>query len=105
RWIQLRLDIRDVVSNRRGVGEGLASSPEILLGLSITLGRGKKRRPHPSTDDRDGDRIPDAEDYCPDVFGPEPRGCPTVCIDDNDGDGIPNPDDKCPNEPETRNGF
>ncbi len=105
RWIQLRLDIRDVVSNRRGVGEGLASSPEILLGVSVTLGREKKRRARPKSGDRDGDGIRDLEDYCPDVFGVEPRGCPTVCIDDNDADGLPNPEDKCPNDPESRNGF
>src|SRR5689334_22128682 len=37
RWIMLRLDVRDVVSNRVGVGEGLASSPEVLLGLSVTI--------------------------------------------------------------------
>lgn len=105
RWTQLRLDIRDVVSNRRGVEEGLTSSPEILLGFSVTLGRDKGRKPRPGRDDRDGDRIPDDEDYCPDVFGVAPRGCPTVCLDDNDGDGLANPEDKCPEQPETRNGF
>jgi outer membrane protein OmpA-like peptidoglycan-associated protein len=105
RWVQLRLDIRDVVSNRRGVGEGLTSSPEILLGLSVTLGRKKQRKARPSNDDRDGDRVRDVDDFCPDVFGEAPRGCPTVCIDDNDADGLPNPDDKCPEDPESRNGF
>lgn len=105
RWIQLRLDVRDVVSNRRGVEEGLASSPEILLGLSVTLGRDKGRKARPGRGDRDGDRVPDDEDYCPDVFGVAPRGCPTVCVDDNDGDGLPNPEDECPDEPESRNGF
>lgn len=103
--IMLRLDVRNVVSNRIGVGEGLASSPEILLGLTVTLGRKKKKRPRPTTGDRDGDHIIDRDDYCPDVYGPAPRGCPTVCIDDNDGDGLENPIDSCPNDPETRNGF
>lgn len=105
RWVMLRLDVRDVVSNRRGVGQGLTSSPEILLGLSITLGRKKERKARPSNDDRDGDRIRDVDDFCPDVFGEPPRGCPTVCIDDNDGDGLTNPEDQCPEDPETRNGF
>ncbi len=103
--VMLRLDVRDVVSNRIGVGEGLTSSPEILLGLTITLGRKKKQSGRPTTGDRDGDHIIDRDDYCPDVYGPGPRGCPTVCIDDNDGDGLENPIDSCPNDPETRNGF
>lgn len=105
RSIQLRLDIRDVVSNRRGVGEGLTSSPEVLLGLTWTFGRKKDRRQRITQNDRDGDGIIDDNDYCPDVFGVAPRGCPQVCIDDNDGDGLSNPVDKCPNEPETRNGY
>jgi outer membrane protein OmpA-like peptidoglycan-associated protein len=105
RWVQLRLDIRDVVSNRVGVGEGLTSSPEILLGLSVTLGRKKEKKARPGAGDRDGDRILDRDDYCPDVFGTPPRGCPQVCIDDADGDGLSNPVDQCPNEPESRNGY
>lgn len=103
--IMLRLDIRDVISNRIGVGEGLVSSPEILLGLSITLGRKKDKKARPGASDRDGDRILDRDDYCPDVYGPPPRGCPQVCIDDNDGDGLENPVDQCPNDPESRNGY
>jgi outer membrane protein OmpA-like peptidoglycan-associated protein len=105
RWIQLRLDIRNVVSNRVGVGEGLTSSPEILLGLSVTLGRKKEKKARPGAGDRDGDGVLDRDDYCPDVFGEPPRGCPQVCIDDSDGDGLSNSVDQCPNEPETRNGY
>jgi outer membrane protein OmpA-like peptidoglycan-associated protein len=105
RWVQLRLDIRDVVSNRVGVGEGLTSSPEILLGLSVTLGRKKEKKARPGAGDKDGDRILDRDDFCPDVFGEPPRGCPQVCIDDSDGDGLSNPVDQCPTEPETRNGY
>ena len=107
RWIQLRLDIRDVVSNRYGVGDGLTSSPEVLLGLSVTLGRKKQKeeRRQPTRGDRDGDGVMDEDDYCPDQFGNPPRGCPQVCIDDNDADGIINPKDQCPDEPESRNGF
>lgn len=109
--IQLRLDIRDVITNRFGVGEGLTSSPEILLGFTWVLGRRKapaskqEPAPVPPTNDRDGDTVIDDDDFCPDTFGVPPRGCPQVCIDDNDADGLPNPEDRCIDEPETRNGF
>lgn len=108
RWIMLRLDVRNVVSNRLGVGEGITSSPEILLGLSVTLGRRKEKqeeKPRPAAGDRDGDRVLDRDDYCPDLFGNPPRGCPEVCIDDRDGDGLADPADSCPDQPESRNGF
>lgn len=107
RWIQLRLDIRDVVSNRVGVGQGLTSSPEVLLGLSVMLGRKRpeEQRRQPTRGDRDGDGVLDDDDYCPDQFGNKPRGCPQVCIDDDDADGIINPKDSCPEQPESRNGF
>lgn len=104
-WVQLRLDVRNVVSNQRGVGEGLTSSPEILGGLSVTLGRRKERPATSRPEDRDGDGIEDADDYCPDVYGEPPRGCPQVCIDDSDGDGLTDPVDACPTVPETRNGY
>jgi len=43
--------------------------------------------------DKDGDGVTDAEDKCPDVFGPEPNsGCPYI---DNDGDGVIDILDKC----------
>lgn len=96
-WLLLRLDLRDNVSNRAGVGEGLTHSPEILLGLSVTLNR-KTDKP---VRDRDGDGIPDHLDECPREPGPAPSGCPL----DTDGDGIPDELDKCPTEPETRNGY
>ncbi len=42
--------------------------------------------------DRDGDKIPDSRDLCPDEYGSQKTdGCP-----DADKDGIPNKDDKCP---------
>ncbi len=74
--------------------------------------------------DRDGDGIPDDEDWCPDLPGlPEIHGCPDEDTDhdgvpnridlcplekgpaeldgcpDFDGDGIPDREDKCPKEP------
>ncbi|MCA9710424.1 MAG: OmpA family protein, partial [Myxococcales bacterium] len=111
-YLQLRLDVRDVLSNRVGIGEGFTSSPEILLGVTYVLGKRRAKEepkeelpPPPPEDDRDGDTVPDAEDFCPDVFGVPPRGCPQVCVDDNDADGLPNSEDKCIDDPETRNGF
>lgn len=67
-------------------------------------------RYHPTSNDRDGDGIPDDEDECPDT--PEDRdgfedldGCPEDTeVRDDDQDGIPNIDDECPNEKETING-
>jgi len=105
RNIQLRLDIRDIVSNRRGVGEGLTSSPEILLGVSFSFGGKRSDRPSPTPIDHDGDGVPDEDDYCPETFGAAPRGCPNVCVDDNDVDGLSNIEDACPLDPESRNGF
>lgn len=96
-WLMLRLDIRDNLTNKVGVGEGVTHSPEVLLGLSVTLLR-KQEKP---LRDRDGDGIPDRDDQCPTEPGPAPTGCPP----DDDEDGIPNVEDKCPTEPETRNGF
>ena len=96
-WLMLRLDIRDNLTNRVGVGEGVTHSPEILLGLSVTLNRTKEK----PLRDRDGDGIPDRDDQCPREPGPAPTGCPP----DVDDDDIPDTEDQCPNEPETRNGF
>ena len=63
--------------------------------------------PDTTTDDRDGDGIPDDVDKCPD--DPEDKdgfededGCPDP---DNDKDGIPDNDDLCPNDPEDKDGF
>jgi outer membrane protein OmpA-like peptidoglycan-associated protein len=96
-WLMLRLDIRDNLTNRAGVGEGVTHSPEILLGLSVTLNRAKEK----PLRDRDEDGIPDRDDQCPREPGPAPTGCPP----DVDDDTIPDEEDKCPAEPESRNGF
>jgi OOP family OmpA-OmpF porin len=93
RYTAVRLDVRDNLSARRGVGDGVIHSPEVLLGFSFTLGRKKSEGPG----DRDGDGILDPDDKCPDTPGvPEYDGCP---IPDSDGDGILDPDDKCPDTP------
>jgi len=39
RFVHVRLDVRDVVTARRGYESGLSNSPEILLGVGMTLGR------------------------------------------------------------------
>lgn len=39
RFTALRLDVRDVISARRGYKEGVSNNPEILLGMIVTLGR------------------------------------------------------------------
>ncbi|MFV8756283.1 OmpA family protein [Nannocystaceae bacterium ST9] len=96
-WIMLRLDVRDNLTNKFGVGEGVTHTPEVLLGISVTLNR-KQERP---LRDRDGDGIPDRDDQCPRVPGDPPTGCPP----DKDEDDIPDQIDACPTDPESRNGF
>jgi outer membrane protein OmpA-like peptidoglycan-associated protein len=129
RWVSLRLDLRDVVSNRHGDSESFGAHDfEALLGLSVTLVRKREeRKPPPPADgdgdgfidakdacpkeagteadgcpirDEDGDGLVDAEDACPKEAGTETDGCP---IRDTDNDGIMDPDDQCKDEPETKN--
>ena len=113
RYVMLRLDIRDIVSYKSGVENVFIShSPEILLGLSFTLGRKKdepkpepKSEPKPS--DRDGDGLLDGDDTCPDekeTFNEyiDEDGCPES---DRDGDGFWDDQDTCPDEKETVNDF
>jgi OOP family OmpA-OmpF porin len=92
RYVMLRLDVRDVVTAQRGVAEGLAHSPEILGGLSITLGRKDKKKPL----DTDGDGFLDPDDHCVTVPGVAPHGCP---IGDKDKDGFLDDVDACIDEP------
>ena len=101
RYVGLRLDVRDNLTARRGVGQSVIHTPEVLLGLTLTLGRKKSEPAGPI--DTDGDGILDPDDRCVDVPGvAEHQGCP---IPDTDGDGILDPDDQCPEEPETSNGY
>jgi OOP family OmpA-OmpF porin len=100
----------------RGLLTGQGGNPDVraFIGIVFEPGRGERGggavaiaevdEPPP---DRDGDRIPDELDHCPDQ--PEDRdgfedqdGCPDP---DNDNDRIPDKDDQCPDEPETYNGF
>ena len=131
RYTVLRLDLRDIIAARRGRDAGIVHNPEILLGLSFTLGRKRNEAPPPPPD-TDGDGFADPDDECPEMPGvAEYLGCPVPDVDgdgildpddeciaipgvadydgcpipDTDGDGILDPDDACKDEPETTNGF
>lgn len=95
RRFMMRLDVRDTVTARRGLGLGVVHSPELLLGIGLALNR--KKSPPPPDLDRDDDGILDVDDKCIDVPGVvEYEGCP---VPDTDGDGILDPDDKCVDVP------
>lgn len=122
----VRLDLRDNLTQRNNASDGaLTHSPELLVGVSLTLGR-----PTPvvtaaapcKPEDTDGDGIVDLKDKCPDKAGEGRDGCPVLdtdkdgilddadkCIDvpgvapdgcpaDSDKDGIVDQDDQCPKE-------
>ncbi len=64
------------------------SSVDFYVGLKVSSLHHKK-------DDRDKDKVSDAEDNCPEIPGIcEFKGCP-----DTDGDSIPDKDDACPKIP------
>ena len=108
RYTMLRLDFRNIVSYGVDLDNGFneAGAMELLLGVSVTLGREKRSAPPveaapppaapPAPADSDGDGFTDDLDACPDELGVEPDGCP---ISDGDGDGILDTFDKCPEEP------
>ncbi|PCC67125.1 OmpA domain protein [Nannocystis exedens] len=117
RLLALRLDIVNNVATARGVGNARSNNLEILLGLSLRLGK-QKEAPAQSLRDTDGDGLydpgqvgvaPADEDACPQEPGPrENRGCP---LRDTDGDGLYDPgqagvapadEDACPQEPGPR---
>ena len=93
RWVALRADARGYIGAQAKQWPGTAGHFETLLGVSVTLNRGK---PRPATDpdpDRDGFR---ADDRCPTEPGVAPDGCPAR---DADGDGFMDPADRCPQQP------
>jgi len=102
RRIMARLDLRDVISPRRGADAGATNSLEVLLGLSVTLGRERDHEAPPPAPapapapaaDGDGDGFLDAEDRCPVQPGVAPDGCPPPA--DGDGDGFLDDVDACP---------
>lgn len=94
--VLLRLDLRDNLTQKYNADDGaLTHHPELIVGISMTLGR-----PAPAaliascpTQDADGDGIVDSQDQCPTVAGPGRDGCPAR---DGDGDGVSDDADKCP---------
>lgn len=115
--LALRLDVVDNVATAHGVGNARSNNFEVLLGLSLRLGKKEEPRPAPLIDsDRDGLYDPGQrgvaaadEDACPMEPGPrDNRGCPLV---DSDRDGLYDPgqpgvaaadEDVCPQEPGPR---
>ena len=101
----IRLDIRDIVSNRQGTGTGPANHPELLFGVAFHFGRYKKKDREPIPEaapppprkvlDRDGDGIDDNVDECPGEAGMMANGCPR---EDADEDGVFDDVDECPEE-------
>lgn len=77
-----------------------ASTPP-QVPLRATNGPVSRPRPISTPTDRDGDRVPDANDACPGEPGGLRDGCPVV---DTDADGISDRYDKCPTVPEPRDG-
>lgn len=89
------------------VGAGGATLFAARLGFAYGLETTKKKKPEPPAPpppppDRDGDKIFDAYDACPDTSGvasndPRKNGCPPP--KDTDGDGFVDEVDACPTEP------
>jgi OOP family OmpA-OmpF porin len=112
RYIMLRLEARDVISHKQGEIEYLAShNPEVLVGLTFTLGREKDKPPAKppvvSVSDRDADGFADDLDRCPDLAETinayqDDDGCPEL---DSDSDTFWDEQDTCPNEAETVNAY
>lgn len=124
--MQLRLDVRDVISPRTTDSLVPVHSPEALLTFAVRFGVGPKPAPEPLPEpiaDRDADGVPDAEDHCPFDAGDDGQGCPFADSDcdgvtdnvdacpaeagtgeqgcpppDDDGDGVLNADDQCPQQ-------
>lgn len=118
RHVMLRVDVRDVMSYRRGPDEVWAShSPEVLLGLAGTFGR-KKDKPIPEPEampsmlttapaDSDNDGVVDSSDLCVDAAETvngyrDDDGCPES---DRDGDKLWDDQDSCPDAAETVNDY
>jgi len=94
--MQLRLDVRDVISPRTSDSQVPVHSPEALLTFAVRFGVAPKSAPAaPPPPDRDGDGVSDAEDHCPFDAGEDGQGCPFA---DGDCDGITDNVDACPAE-------
>ncbi|MBK6919099.1 MAG: OmpA family protein [Deltaproteobacteria bacterium] len=98
RWLIVRLDGRDVLSHRRGVGGGPVHHGELVLAVGARFGprRGPADGPGPSEADPDHDGVPTELDRCPRERGAQPYGCPIL---DRDADGVHDDRDGCPDLP------
>jgi len=94
--LAVRLDFRDNLTQKNNAGDGfLTHSPEVLAGVSLTLGRAASTTPC-LPEDSDGDGLVDRVDQCPSVAGTGRNGCPEQ---DTDGDGVMDDEDKCVTQP------
>jgi len=94
--LSARVDLRDTMAQKNDAEDGAQTHyPELLFGLTFTLGRTKPKPPPPP--DADGDGLADIVDQCPGQPGPSPTGCPPP--PDADGDGVIDSDDQCPQQP------
>ncbi len=95
-FLSARLDVRDTMAKYSVQTKASAAHyPELLLGLTFTLGRTKPQPASPpAPTDSDGDGIPDTTDKCPKDKGVAPDGCPA----DTDKDGIIDAVNECPNQ-------
>ncbi|HMA91549.1 MAG TPA: OmpA family protein, partial [Polyangiaceae bacterium] len=93
--VLMRLDLRDNMTQKYAADDGkLTHSPELLVGVSMTLGRAKQAPAAPCPkEDTDGDGIVDAKDRCPNEASDSRDGCPVL---DRDADGVLDDTDKCP---------
>src|SRR5262249_35378375 len=106
--LSARFDFRDNLMQRdRTLDDSkdgqLVQNIELLLGLSLTLGRTGNEAPPPPPKDSDGDGFADPQDACPAQPGVAPNGCPAPVAAaplDTDKDGIPDASDACPAEKE-----
>lgn len=98
-FVSARLDLRDNLTQKVASSQGSQTHhPEVLLGLTFTLGRAEKAKEAEAPADSDSDGIPDAEDKCPDQVGDGSGGAEAGCPNpDPDGDSVPLELDKCPN--------
>lgn len=95
--MSVRLDLRDTMSQKNVPDDGVQTHhPEVLLGLTFTLGRKKEAPPALPPPDADGDGVEDLADQCPGQPGPAPTGCPPP--PDADGDGVADDVDRCPQQ-------
>ena len=94
--LSMRFDVRENLSAaQEGGAAQVAASEEFSFGIELTVGRPDRaleRSDAPA--DRDGDRVPDELDSCPEEPALTADGCPM----DSDGDGLDDLRDVCPTD-------